>query len=97
MKECKELDIDDQQIRFTENGQVLLLDAIQMVSGSEHPEELLEELKGHFPHIQNLIQEIELACGPKGKKVPVVSSENWETLLPTLYHFLTGIKKLNLS
>jgi hypothetical protein len=77
MEETLIVNFDNQPIRFTPDGKVSVVDAIKMVTGSDNPWSILENLKAEHPdlltHCQEHVSQSEGA-------VPVVAGEGWEKI-----------------
>ena len=83
------VNLDNQPIRFTPDGKVSVVDAIKMVTGSDNPWSIWENLKAEHPDLLTHCQEH--ASQSEGA-VPVVGSEGWEKIWTLL---LDSLPKLD--
>ena len=75
------IDLGTGQVRFTPDGRVSVLDAIQMVTGSQCPAFLWEKLSsGHSQVLKHCAEYRFPGEGP----ISVVDSEGWEMILALL-------------
>lgn len=74
------IEMNDEDIRFTPDGRVSVIDAIKVVAGSTHARKIWEKLKLEHPdvllHCENLPRNKD-----KRGDVCFVDSEGWEKIL----------------
>ena len=75
------IDLGTGQVRFTPDGRVSVLDAIQMVTGSKCPRLLWEKLSSGHPHVLKHSEEYRF---PGEGPISVVDSAGWEMILALL-------------
>jgi hypothetical protein len=77
--------LDDDPVRFTPDGKISVLDAIQALTQLDCPKHLWENLKKHHPEILN-------HCGSysfqQGQSLPVVDNQGWDMLWPVLFDYV---------
>ena len=89
MPQFQKVRVAGQPVRFTENGQVLVLDAIRIVSDTKNPETLWNNFKNKFPQVGNLCEVVEV-LDDKSQPVLVANRENIGLLFAVLYRFLAS-------
>lgn len=74
MEEHIQLLMDNVPVRFTQGGNIFVVDAIRAVSGSSEAADLWEEIKQKNPHILSSVRELKTK---NATPVPVVDSDGW--------------------
>ena len=81
------VNFDGDPVRFTPDGKVSVLDAIEALTHSVCPGSLWNDVKKKHPEIMRY-------CGSysfqKGRSLPVVDSEGWDMLWAVLVDYLGG-------
>jgi hypothetical protein len=75
------VDLGTEQVRFTPDGRVSVLDAIRMVTGSKCPGLLWENLSSKHPQALKHCEEYRF---PGEDSISVVDSKGWEMILTLL-------------
>lgn len=73
------------QVRFTPDGKVYIIDAISLLSDSEIPVNLWEEIKGEHPELQQYYTDYP---DPEKENEPVADIEGWERIQDALFDHL---------
>jgi len=79
------LEMDGDPIRFTPDGRVYVLDAIEAVSGSDAAHRIWKSLQRDHPEILDLCQHRSL---PGETGVIVADTEGWDRILLLLLEYL---------
>ena len=89
MEEALTIMMDDDPVRFTEDGKVSVIDAIKAITDSDQPHEIWEKLKRDNPE---LLDYCESHSEVESGDVAFIDHEGWEKiwLLMTEYLFLQG-------
>ena len=75
------VELGTEQVRFTPDGRVSVLDAIQVVTGSKCPALLWEKLSSEHPQV---LKHCEDYWFPGEDSIPVVDTKGWEMILALL-------------
>ncbi|MGD2126191.1 MAG: hypothetical protein PVG99_08940 [Desulfobacteraceae bacterium] len=86
MDEAVIVNLDDDPIRFTPDGRMSVLDAIQALSNSSRPGSIWKTLKAEHPEILRHCDEY-LFHG--GDIVPVTGVEGWEAICALLSFYVS--------
>ncbi len=78
--------LDDIPVRFTPDGKVSVIDAIRVVTDSQFPSSIWENVKTRYPEIETLCEEYSFHTE---EPIPVVGSEGWERIWMLLPDFLS--------
>jgi hypothetical protein len=76
---------DNDHIRFTPDGKVAVVDAINALSDLGEPETVWESLKAESPEIDQVYQKYNFA---ESKSVAVVDGEEWEKIETALLDYM---------
>ena len=89
MNEAVTIMMDNDPVRFTEDGKISVVDAIKAITASERPHEIWERLKIDNP---DLLDYCESYPEEGGRNVAFIDHEGWEKIwiLMTEYIFLSG-------
>ena len=79
------VEMDDEQIRFTPDGRVYVLDAIKAVSGSDSERHIWKSMKQDHPDILN---HCERHSPREGDGYLVVDTEGWDKIWMLLPEYL---------
>jgi hypothetical protein len=80
--------LHNESIRFTPDGKVSLVDAIRMVTGSDNPGAIRENLKAEHPELLTHCEE----CSFQGEgAVPIVGSEGLDRIWMLLLDYLPDL------
>ena len=79
------VEMDDDQIRFTPDGRVYVLDAIKAVSGSDSEGHIWKSMKQDHPDI---LDYCERHASPGDEGFLVVDTEGWEKIWMFLPEYL---------
>jgi hypothetical protein len=79
------LKLDNDQIRFTPDGKVAVVDAIKALSFLGDPETVWESLKAESPEINEVYQNYDFA---ESKSEAVVDGEGWEKIEAALLDYM---------
>ena len=78
------LEMDGENIRFTEDGKIVVIDAIAVLTSDECPACILEKLKQKNPNLEASLETFTL----EGEPVSVADSQNWEIIEMLLLEYL---------
>ena len=81
MKQGLVADLGTEQVRFTPDGRVSVLDAIQVVIGSKCPALLWEKLSSEYPQVLKHCEDYRFQ---REDSISVVDSKGWEMILALL-------------
>jgi hypothetical protein len=89
MEEALTIMMDDDPLRFTEDGKVSVVDAIKAITASKRAYEIWEKLKRDNP---DLLDYCESHSEGEGSEIAFINHEGWEKiwLLMTEYLFSPG-------
>jgi len=76
---------DNDHIRFTPDGKVAVVDAINALSDLGEPETVWESLKAESPEIDQVYQKYNFT---ESKSVAVVDGEEWEKIETALLDYM---------
>jgi hypothetical protein len=79
------LELDNDQIRFTPDGKVAVVDAIKALSALGKPETVWESLKAKSPEINEVYQDYDFT---ESKSEAVVDGEGWEKIEAALLDYM---------
>jgi hypothetical protein len=79
------LKLDNDQIRFTPDGKVAVVDAIKALSFLGDPETVWESVKAESPEINEVYQNYDFA---ESKSEAVVDGEGWEKIEAALLGYM---------
>lgn len=83
------VDMGDELVRFTLDGQVFVEDAIKLMN-PEHEDEshlIWEKIKKDHPDVLDYCEDFRTL---EGKIIPIVNTEGWEKILHLLPEYLFG-------
>jgi hypothetical protein len=79
------LKLDNDHIRFTPDGKVVVVDAIKALSDLEEPETIWELLKAENTEIKKIYQDYDFA---ESKSEAVVDGEGWKKIEAALLDYM---------
>ena len=79
------LKLDNDQIRFTPDGKVAVVDAIKALSAISEPESVWESLKAECPEINVLYQDYDFY---DNKSKAVVDGKGWDVIEAALLDYM---------
>ena len=85
MQQTLTITLDNDSVRFTPDGKVSVVDAIKVVTGSDNPGAIWENLKTEHPDLLTYCQEHSFQS--EGA-VPIVGSDGWERIWMVLLDYL---------
>ena len=85
MDQALTITLDNDSVRFTPDGKVSVVDAIKMVTGSDNPWSIWENLKAEH---RDLLTDCEEHASQNEGAVPVVGGEGWEKIWMMLLDYL---------
>jgi len=85
MEEAVIVSLDEDAIRFTPDGKVSILDAIQALGDPEKPHYVWKNLKAEHPEVLDYCEEYPFEGG---RRLPVTGSEGWDKILALLPYYL---------
>jgi len=77
--------LDDDPVRFTHDGRMSVLHAIKVLTCSESPELIWEELKSNHPELLDHCSDHEFR---NEGSFPVIDSEGWDAMLVMLFDYM---------
>ena len=92
MTECLNLKLDDRRVRFTPGGRISVLDAIRVVSDTDRPKALWQELQEAFPEVATFCQNDSAgeSENPVHRTMPFADGEGWEKIFVLLFEYLSN-------
>jgi hypothetical protein len=85
MEEAVIVSLDEDAIRFTPDGKVSILDAIQALGDPDKPHYVWKNLKAEHPEVLDYCEEYRFE---EGSSLPVTGSEGWDKILTLLPYYL---------
>jgi hypothetical protein len=85
MEEAMIVHLDDDAIRFTPDGRVSIIDAIQALGDPVKPHHVWKSLKAAHPEVLAYCEEYDFE---EGSSLPVTGSEGWDKILTLLPYYL---------
>jgi len=85
MDQALTITLDNDSVRFTPDGKVSVVDAIKMVTGSDNPWSIWENLTAEHP---DLLTHCKEHASQNEGVVPVLDSEGWEKIWMMLLDYL---------
>ena len=79
------LTLDHDQIRFTPEGQIAIIDAITALTGSDSPGTIWAQLVQANPEVLEYCDDYRFR---KGQVTPVVAGDGWEKVETLLFEYL---------
>jgi intein/homing endonuclease len=79
------MSLDENSIRFTPDGEIVVVDGIRVLSESDTAEEIWKTLKNENPEILSLCKRFYFS---KNKPVQVVDSQGWEKIETVLFDYI---------
>lgn len=77
--------LEENSVRFTPNGEIAVIDAIKVLSGSDAAEEIWKTLKDENPEILSHCKRFHFS---KSKSVMVADSQGWEQIETLLFGYI---------
>ena len=78
------LTLEDDEVKFTPDGKVAVVDAIAALSDAEDPEDIWEALKAEHPEIRKYCEDFKY----KRETISVTDSHGWEKIEALLFDYL---------
>jgi len=85
MEQAVIVNLDDDPIRFTPDGKMSILDAIQALGEPDKPQVVWKSLKAEHPEVLAYCEEYDFE---EGDTLPVTGSEGWDKILLLLPDYL---------
>jgi hypothetical protein len=85
MEEAVIFNLDEDPVRFTPDGKVSILDAIQALGEPEKPHYVWKSLKAEHPEVLAYCEEYDFE---EGASLPVTGSDGWDKILTLLPYYL---------
>ncbi len=79
------LDLENNFVRFTPNGEIAVIDAIKALGESDTAEEIWETLKDENPEVLSHCRQFHFS---KNKSATVVDGQGWEQIESLLFDYI---------
>jgi hypothetical protein len=87
MEDSHIMELDSMPVRFTPDGRVAIIDAIQAVSNTDCPRLIWETLQRNHPEVLSFCEDFSFQ---ENDPSPVVDSEGWEVIMPLLFYYVVN-------
>ena len=84
------LNVEGEDVRFTEDGKIFVIDAIALLSDDDCPSCIWEKLKKENPQLAAALEEYSFK---DGESVEVADRESWEIIQTMLLGYLINDEK----
>ncbi len=85
MEKSLTLTLADDEVRFTVDGRMVVVDAIKAVSASENPDAIWQSFKQKHPEVSELCQDLRFGSESSYELFAVVDGDGWEYIQPLLF------------
>lgn len=94
MSEYISLRLDEDRVRFTPDGKIVVVDAIGALLEERRPESVWKQLKANRPSLHGLFEEHDFGASTRHQ---VTDSQGWEVIESELFDYLVDSRETGLN